>query len=133
MPNINVTVSDSTYREARIWAAIHNTNVSQVVREFLDMVAHDSVRLLQGAANPPAERIEAIASTFNDFSDLPVIQRTRPDKYIFQQQLPKRNTVRIAKNAPPHPHQPLGNWETGSSKHAVTAAAQPDSETNQLP
>ncbi len=34
MLNINVTVEETTYRNARVWAAIHNTNVSQMVRRF---------------------------------------------------------------------------------------------------
>jgi hypothetical protein len=81
MPNINVTVNESTYREARIWAAIHNTNVSEMVRRFLDMVAHDAVTELAANATPPAERLESIASTFNEVSEMPVRLRLRRDKF----------------------------------------------------
>jgi hypothetical protein len=36
MRNITVTVTDDLYRLARIWAALHNTTVSALVREFLE-------------------------------------------------------------------------------------------------
>jgi hypothetical protein len=39
MPSINVTVEESTYHNARVWATMHNTYVSQMVRRFLEMVA----------------------------------------------------------------------------------------------
>ncbi len=70
MPNINVTVNETTYREARIWAAIHNTTVSEMVRRFLDLVAHDAVMELAGNANSPDQRLESIASMFNAHSEL---------------------------------------------------------------
>ncbi len=80
MPNINITVNDTTYREARIWAALHNTNVSEMVRRLLDLVAHNAVSELAGNAPPPDERLEVIASTFNEFSKPPVVSRYRPRK-----------------------------------------------------
>jgi hypothetical protein len=36
MPNITVTVSESAYRQARIWAATHNTSVSAVVQYCIE-------------------------------------------------------------------------------------------------
>lgn len=36
MKNIAVTVSDRTYRQARVWAAQRDTSVSAVVRHLLD-------------------------------------------------------------------------------------------------
>ena len=54
MPNINVTVEETTYRNARLWAAIHNTNVSQMVRRFLDMVAEGEVADLAQAHVAPS-------------------------------------------------------------------------------
>jgi hypothetical protein len=83
MPNINITVDETTYREARIWAAVHNTNVSEMVRRFLDIVAHDAVAEWAGNATPPDERLEAIASTFNEDFELPVIPRNLRDKLQF--------------------------------------------------
>jgi hypothetical protein len=34
--NITVAVSDGTYRKARVWAAKHNTSVSEIVQTLLD-------------------------------------------------------------------------------------------------
>ena len=36
MPNITVTVSESAYRQARIWAATHNTSVSAIVQHCIE-------------------------------------------------------------------------------------------------
>lgn len=64
MPNINVTVEETTYRNARVWAAMHNTNVSQMVKQFLDMVAEGEVPDLAEDANPAGEQMESIAYNF---------------------------------------------------------------------
>jgi len=40
MRNITVTVSEETYRKARVWAAELDTSVSALVRDFLEKVAH---------------------------------------------------------------------------------------------
>jgi hypothetical protein len=44
MPNITVSVDFRTYREARIWAAEHDTTVTALVRSFLESLhlSHDS-------------------------------------------------------------------------------------------
>jgi hypothetical protein len=39
MRNITVTVSEETYRKARVWAAELDTSVSALVRDFLEKVA----------------------------------------------------------------------------------------------
>ncbi len=36
MKNITISIDDETYRNARIWAALHNTSVSAVVRDLLE-------------------------------------------------------------------------------------------------
>jgi hypothetical protein len=36
MPNITVTVSEASYRQARVWAAIHNTSVSAIVQYCIE-------------------------------------------------------------------------------------------------
>jgi hypothetical protein len=36
MPNITVTVSESSYRDARVWAALHNTSVSAIVQYYIE-------------------------------------------------------------------------------------------------
>jgi len=64
MPNINVTVEETTYRNARVWAAMHNTNISQMVRRFLDMVAEGEVADLAEDATSADERVESIAYNF---------------------------------------------------------------------
>jgi hypothetical protein len=35
MKNITISIDDETYRNARIWAALHGTSVSAVVRDLL--------------------------------------------------------------------------------------------------
>ena len=54
MPNINVTVEETTYRNARVWAAMNNTNISQMVRRFLDTVAEGEVADLAQARLAPS-------------------------------------------------------------------------------
>jgi plasmid stability protein len=36
MKNITLSIDDETYRRARVWAALHNTSVSAVVRDLLE-------------------------------------------------------------------------------------------------
>jgi hypothetical protein len=42
MPNVTVQVSRETYRNARIWCAQNNTNVSRIVRDILEFLPHMS-------------------------------------------------------------------------------------------
>jgi hypothetical protein len=36
MKNITITISDETYRKARVWAAVNNTTISGLVRNHLE-------------------------------------------------------------------------------------------------
>jgi hypothetical protein len=72
MPNINVTVEETTYRNARVWAAMHNTNVSQMVRQFLDMVAEGEVAALAEGANSANERMKSITYNFKQHYKTPL-------------------------------------------------------------
>jgi plasmid stability protein len=36
MKNITLSIDDEAYRNARVWAALHNTSVSAVVRDLLN-------------------------------------------------------------------------------------------------
>lgn len=46
MPNITVTVDESAYQRARIAAALRNTTVTQLVREFLRELDRQTAQLL---------------------------------------------------------------------------------------
>jgi hypothetical protein len=72
MPNINVTVEETTYRNARVWAATNNTNVSQMVRQFLDMVAEGEVADLAEGANSANERMKSITYNFKQHYKTPL-------------------------------------------------------------
>jgi len=71
MPNITVTVDEPTYRNARIWAAIHNTTVSVLVREFLHIVTHDSLGGNEPQPDLPAGRPEDPAPAINQLPVTP--------------------------------------------------------------
>jgi len=71
MPNITISVDESTYRKARVWAAIHNTTVSALVRDFLQLLTRDSLGGNQPQPAIPAAHLESLASTFNQLSPRP--------------------------------------------------------------
>ena len=75
MPNITVTYDQTVYSDARVWAAMHNTNISQMVRRFLDMVAEGEVADLAQHANSPDERMESIACNFKQSYKTSVTRR----------------------------------------------------------
>jgi hypothetical protein len=54
MPNITVTVSESAYRQARIWAALNATSVSAVVQYCIERLPR--LRIAQAAAAATARR-----------------------------------------------------------------------------
>lgn len=66
MRNITVAISDTSYREARIWAASHDTSISAIVQFLLEVLSrippwilidlHENVPL-------PRSRISTDAST----------------------------------------------------------------------
>jgi hypothetical protein len=71
MPNITVTVDESIYRNVRVWAAIHNTTVSGLVRRFFQMITHDSIDGHEPQQDLPAGRLEDLAATFNRTPEMP--------------------------------------------------------------
>jgi hypothetical protein len=52
MKNITVSITDETYRQARMWAAEHNTSVSAAVQYMLENVH----RILRVHKPPPRVR-----------------------------------------------------------------------------
>ena len=50
MPNITVSVSQSAYRDARIWAATHNTSVSAIVQYCIERLPNMKVSIKGTAA-----------------------------------------------------------------------------------
>ena len=54
MPYITVTVSESAYRQARIWAATHNTSVSAIVQHCIEHLP--TMRLTAQATAATARR-----------------------------------------------------------------------------
>ncbi|MGB6742998.1 MAG: hypothetical protein WBE38_05005 [Terracidiphilus sp.] len=56
MPNITVTVSESAYRKARVWAAEHNTSVSAVVQYCIERLPR--LPIAQKGAIATARRIK---------------------------------------------------------------------------
>jgi hypothetical protein len=54
LPNITVTVSESAYRQARIWAATHNTSVSAIVQHCIEHLP--TMRLTAQATAATARR-----------------------------------------------------------------------------
>jgi hypothetical protein len=68
MPNITIRLDESTHRRARIWAAIHNTNVTEAVREFLLFVTSRSIDSLDPQESVPAGMFEEFAEEFESDS-----------------------------------------------------------------
>jgi hypothetical protein len=60
MPNITVTVSESSYRAARVWAAHNNTSVSAVVQYCIER--QPNLRIAQRDADATARRSRSSAS-----------------------------------------------------------------------
>lgn len=50
MPNITVTVSESAYRDARIWAATYNTSVSAIVQYCIERLPNMRISIEGTAA-----------------------------------------------------------------------------------
>ena len=71
MPNITVTVDEPTHRNVRVWAAIHNTTASVLVREFHRLLTRDSLDGNQPQPGISAGHLEALVSTFNQRSPHP--------------------------------------------------------------
>jgi hypothetical protein len=65
MPNITVRLDDSTLRHARIWAAIHNTTVTEVVRELLQFLTCSSIDSLEPQETIPAGLLEEFAEAID--------------------------------------------------------------------
>lgn len=65
MPNITVAVSESAYRQARIWAATHNTSVSAIVQHCIEhlptmrLTAQATAATARRSRQPPASAGEA--------------------------------------------------------------------------
>ncbi len=55
MPNITVTVSESAYRQARVWAAKNNTSVSAVVQYCIERLPN--LPIARKAAVATARRV----------------------------------------------------------------------------
>jgi hypothetical protein len=68
MPNITIRLDESTFRRARIWAAIHNTTVTEAVREFLLFVTSRSIDSLEPQKTLPAGLLEDFAEVFDSDS-----------------------------------------------------------------
>ncbi|HTW79181.1 MAG TPA: hypothetical protein VME23_06555 [Terracidiphilus sp.] len=75
MPNITIRLDDSMLRHVRIWAAIHDTTVTEVVREFLQFLTRGSNDSLEPRETVPVGLLEELAETFNSDSELPFMDR----------------------------------------------------------
>jgi hypothetical protein len=69
MPNITVTVSESAYRQARIWAATHNTSVSAIVQYCIERLP--TMRLSVEATAATARRRKQPSAPAAEAGDTP--------------------------------------------------------------
>jgi hypothetical protein len=63
MPNITVTVSEDVYRNARVWAAQHDTSISAIVQYCIERMP--GLPIAQRAAAAIARRPKEIEKTGN--------------------------------------------------------------------
>jgi len=61
MRNITVTVSDQTYRQARIWAAQRDTSVSAVVQYLLQTLPGIKRAMIAFPVDKPAQNTPTVA------------------------------------------------------------------------
>jgi hypothetical protein len=60
MKNITVSVSDKAYREARVWAAAHETSLSRVVQHLISTLPNiGRAASAFPPPKPPAEKPES--------------------------------------------------------------------------
>jgi plasmid stability protein len=75
MPNITIRLDESILHRARIWAAIHNTTVTEAVREFLLFVTTRSIDSLEPQKTLPAGLMEEFDEVFDSHSRRRFIER----------------------------------------------------------
>jgi hypothetical protein len=108
MPNVTITLTQEAYRNARIWAAKHDTTVTAAVRIFLEKAPEFSAAKLgvprrgdSPAPANPAAKTQTSSAAQNEKSDEP----ENPMQALFSRS---------------------GNWETGSRSSQKTYRPFPD-------
>ena len=83
MPNITVTVDESVYTNARIAAAIRRTNVTQLVRKYLEALSRQAAQALESGCGDPAVSFDLLASTMDSAPEMPFLRpNRRPKRHV---------------------------------------------------